>query len=130
MLNWFLSRFSNASDIVKDCPSIKGHVTLNLTKDGKIVRQVEGYNIWTLTGREFLAELIGIHTYSNTPADRVFFRNDRVSYIGMGSGSQEEVSNITKLVNPVAFTGGTNGTFLAQLDQPTFPASSLGTPKT
>ena len=123
-------------DAMKDCPSIQGHVTLRLEERGKLVKQVEGYNIWTLTGREFLSELIGLKAFHATvPGNRQFFREDRVAYIGVGTGTQTEVAEVSSLVSPVAAntgaTSSTVGTFLMPLDAPaTLPATSLSTTNT
>lgn len=131
LLNWF---GPSAVDTIKSCPSIQGHVTIQmLNQRGKVVKQSEGYNIWTLTGREYLSELIALQTFNTVEADRVLFRNDRVAYIGMGTGSQPEVAEVNSLVSPVSLDTATSGsgTYLAVLDDPaTFPATSSSTTKT
>lgn len=129
LLNWF---GPSAVDTIKSCPSIQGHVTIQmLNQRGKVVKQSEGYNIWTLTGREYLSELIALQTFNTVEADRVLFRNDRVAYIGMGTGSQPEVAEVNSLVSPVSYDTGSYGTYLAVLDSPaTFPATSSSTTKT
>lgn len=110
--------------VFKHNPLIEGRFHLELRERGKRVTSRDGFNIWTLTGREFLAELIALE--SNNP--RTLFRNDRVAYIGMGSGAQSEVSNITSLVDPVVYK---TGEYLAALATPaTFPSSGTTTTKT
>ena len=125
LLNWFGPK---SVDTIKSCPSIQGHVTVQLLDDrGRVKHQTEGHNIWTLTGREYLSELIGLNSFSAIEANRGLFRNDRVAYIGLGIGSQAEVSTVSGLVNPVSYDTGTaqSGTFLAVLDTPSvFPSSS------
>ena len=109
-------------------PAIQGKFCITLEDKGKVIEKREGYNIWTLTGREFLAELISLQLFSTVEADRQLFRNDRVAYLGIGSGSQPKIPNIPHLVTPVEYA---SGEFLAPLDSPaTFPAVTTGTPKT
>jgi len=125
LLNWFGPK---SADTIKSCPTIQGHVTIQLLDHrGKVKTQTEGHNIWTLTGREYLSELIALRAFSTAEAGRGLFRNDRVAYIGMGVGSQPEVSSVSSLVAPVSYDTGSQGTgtFLAVLDTPSvFPASS------
>ena len=121
-------------DVLKDCPSIEGYVTLRLEERGKLVKQVEGSNIWTLTGREFLSELIGLKLFSTVEANRQFYRKDRVAYIGVGTGTQPEVAEVSKLVSPVTYnataTSSTSGDFLAPLDPAVLPSTSLAVTNT
>lgn len=110
--------------IWKHNPAIAGHVRLEMRERGKLVTCREGSNIWTLTGREYLAELMALEATS----PRTVFREDRIAYIGMGSGSQAEISNITSLVAPVPYK---TGAFLASLATPaTFPTSGTTTTNT
>ncbi len=110
--------------LFKHNPRIEGHFQLEARERGKLCHRLEGFNIWTLTGREFLAELIALQATS----PRTLFRNDRVAYIGMGSGAQAEVSNITSLVAPVPYK---SGEFLAAVAAPaTFPTSGTSTTNT
>ena len=129
LLNWFGPK---AVDTIKSCPEIQGHFTVQmLDSSGKVRRQSEGYNIWTLTGREYLSELISLQTFSAIEADRVLYRNDRIAYIGLGTGSQPEVAAVSSLVYPVGYdTGVQSGNFLAVLDPAQFPATSSATTKT
>jgi hypothetical protein len=115
LLSWFTPR------VLKDhasAPAIKGHVTIDTFEGGKRRQHVEGSNIWTLTGREYLAELIALKAISGD----TFFRNDRIAFVGVGAGSQPEVANIPELVAPVPYAPGE---FLARLKVPaTFPVLS------
>jgi hypothetical protein len=102
----------------QSAPAIKGHVTIDTFERGKHVQHAEGSNIWTLTGREYLAELIALKAFSGDK----FFRNDRIAYVGVGAGSQPEVANIRSLVDPVPYAPGE---YLARLKVPaTFPVLS------
>lgn len=129
ILSWF---GPSAADTLKSQPAIKGHMTVQLfNKKGKLCKQTEGFNIWTLTGREYLSELIGLQTFSTVEANRVLHRNDRIAYIGLGTGSQPEVAAVSSLVYPVGYdTGVQSGSFLAVLDPADFPATSSATTKT
>ena len=123
LLNWF---GKGAEDAIKSCPAIQGHVTIQmLDQRGKLKYMSEGYNIWTLTGREYLSELVALQQFT-TP--RTTFRDDRIAYIGMGLGAQPEVAEVESLVESISYDG-TN--FLAPLVFPaTFPSSSSSTTKT
>jgi hypothetical protein len=107
----FLSEYSG------DRIHAKGFVSLHLRERGKIVKgsKREGSNIWTLSGREHLAQLQSYRNYSTSAGER----RDRIRYIGFGTGSQPEVSSVSALVNPIAFDGSNN--FLAQVALPTYP---------
>lgn len=97
---------------------VNGWVRALLRERGKIVHGSlrEGHNIWTNTGREFLAMLMSIATAPTTK-----FRGDSVSYIGVGIGAQVEDSGVIQILTPVAYA---TGLFLAFLDvPPTFPLS-------
>ena len=123
----FLSRFvnpRNLRDLVKHGASIRGHLSVELREGGKLRHQSSGFNIWTLTGREYLAEVIALQAWS----PRTLFRNDRVAYIGVGSGAQPEVSEISSLVDPVPYR---TGEFLAAIEAPaSFPTSGTSTTNT
>lgn len=99
---------------------VKGWVRALMRERGKIVPGSlrEGHNIWTNTGREFLALLM---TYQAPAATQ--WRDDRVFYIGAGTGAQTEDATVTGLIAPTAYSGST---FLAPLDltagvSPSFP---------
>lgn len=100
----------------KSVVEVKGWVRALCRERGKIVPGTlrEGHNIWTNTGREYLAMLMSIETGPTTA-----YRNDRISYIGVGTGATVEDVGVLSLVTPVEYTPGT---FLKDLDfPPTFP---------
>lgn len=112
-------------DVAPYDPTIRGHFTLECREGGKLRARREGYNIWTLTGREYLAELIAL---SAVNPSRTTFREDRVAYIGMGTGAQPQVSNVLSLVEPVPYK---SGEFLAPLATPaTFPVTGVSAART
>jgi hypothetical protein len=110
--------------VIHHDPMVEGRVRIETREGGKRRQVSEGKNIWTLTGREYLAEMIALSARS----PRTTFRDDRVAYIGVGTGSQAEVANIESLVDPVPFV---TSEFLAPTQTPAlFPASGTGTPIT
>lgn len=92
---------------------VKGWVTCLMRERGKIVpgSRRSGHNVWTTTGREYLAMLMS-YTTANTNAT---YRNDRIAYIGVGTGAQPEDASVANLIAPVAYNGSAH--FLAPIDQ-------------
>lgn len=124
LLDLFNLRRRQAQELIKHNPAIEGRVQIETRERGKLVERRDGSNIWTLTGREYLSELIALQASS----PRTVFRNDRVAYIGLGSGAQAEVANITSLVDPVPYLASE---FLAPLVTPAeFPTSGTTTTNT
>lgn len=78
----------------------------------------EGHNIFTITGRNFLAKLVAWQTIG---AVDVPYTQRRVRWIGVGSGTQLEVATITALNHPVLATAAQ---YLAALQSVEFPTSS------
>lgn len=109
-------------DDTKSVVEVQGWVKMVMRERGKIVpgSHREGHNIWTNTGREYLAMLMSIQTGPSTA-----FRNDRIAYIGVGTGAQIEEAGVLGLVTPAAYV---TGQFLAALDvPPTFPLTPTRT---
>lgn len=111
----------------KELVEIEGFFSAVCRERGKLVygTRREGKNIWTLTGREYLAQLMSYSAYGSSahgagsPNPDVPARDDRIRYFGFGTGTQPEVSSVTALVNPISFDGGVN--YLAQVGIPTYP---------
>lgn len=115
-------RLWHEPDSEKSVVEVKGWVQLCLRERGKVVpgSRREGFNIWTNSGREYLALLMSIQTGPNTA-----FRNDRMAYIGVGTGATVEDVGVLRLVTPAQFQVGQ---FLAPLDiPPTFPLTPTRT---
>jgi len=100
---------------------VTGWVRAVLRERGKIVpgSRREGKNIWTNYGRELITQLIA---YKDTGL--VKHRDDRLFYIGVGTGSQVEDVGVTSLITPVDYNASSE--FLAPLDlslgvSPSFP---------
>lgn len=112
----------------KEEVKIEGFFSVMCRERGKIVpgSRRQGRNIWTLTGREYLARLMSYASYSpDTPS-----RDDRIRYIGFGIGTTPEVSSVSRLVSPIGFDSAGGTIFLAELAIPTYPfqsSSSFGT---
>jgi hypothetical protein len=112
-------------DAIKHEPLIQGVLRVELRSGGKLKAVREGYNIWTLTGREYLAEIMALSALNPS---RATFREDRVAFIGVGTGAQPEISNITSLVEPVPYKAGE---FLAFLGAPAqFPITGVDSART
>jgi len=94
----------------KSVIEVKGWVRTLCRERGKIVPGSlrEGHNIWTNTGREFVAMLM---TYKAGGLSA--YRDDRMSYVGIGTGLQTEDPGVTGLVRPIPYV---SGVFLAPLD--------------
>jgi hypothetical protein len=68
---------------------------------GEVIHERVGHNVWTNTGREYSA-LIKTNRADGTP-----YRQDRIAYVGLGSGTQPETVSVSSVVMPEAFTGVT-----------------------
>lgn len=109
----------------KSVVEVKGWVNICLRERGKIVpgSRRDGKNIWTNSGREYLALLMSIS--SGSVISGTTFRSDAVAYIGVGTGATLEDVNVLSLVNPVAFAPST---YLAAFEiAPTFPLTPTRT---
>lgn len=76
-------------------------ITARDTKTGKIIAERVGHNVWTNTGREYSCLL---KTYKNN--NRETYRNDKICYIGLGTGTQVESVAVRRLSQPVAWSAG------------------------
>jgi hypothetical protein len=93
---------------------IKGYLKMITRERGKIVETREHSNVFTTTGKEWISQLMSYSSYSPLTGAR----NDRIKYIGIGTGSQPQVPSVSALITPISFDG-TN--FLAQLNIATYP---------
>jgi hypothetical protein len=89
---------------------VRGWVQTCLRERGKIVpySRRERHNVWTVTGREYMAQI-------SSPS---FARNDRIAYVGVGTGMQAAETSVIRLAQPVPYV---TGVFLAPLGEPTYP---------
>lgn len=94
---------------MKDGIAVTCNVRISVRERGKLITVREGHNVWTNAGREYDCLL---KTYN--PATAAGFRNDRIDYIGVGTGAQVESVSVTSLVTPVTYDGNN---FLAQIDR-------------
>jgi hypothetical protein len=91
------------SDIIELC-----NVEIIAKKDNKVVYKCDGHNVWTSIGREYSCLL---KTYRPTGEP---YRDDRIAYIGLGTGSQIESVSVDRLVNPIPFNA--SGAWLKRID--------------
>ena len=68
---------------------------------GEIIAKRDGHNVWTNTGREYSCLL---KTYKNN--NRETYREDKICYIGLGTGTQVESVSVRSLSRPVAWSAG------------------------
>lgn len=109
----------------KEPIEIKGFFSLVCRERGKLVpgTRREGFNICTLTGREYVAQMISYQ--SDGIGGKEAIRNDRMLYFGFGRGQSPEVSSVSQLADPVIWDD--LGRFLAEVSFPTFPLSPART---
>jgi len=93
---------------------IKGFVQIKTFERGKKISNFELKNVFTTTGKEWLTQLMSYSSY----APLTGARNDRIRYIGLGSGTKPQTPNVDSLATPISYDG-TN--FLAQLNIATYP---------
>lgn len=106
---------------LKDTLCPEANMFALMRERGKIVpgSRREGHNVFTVTGRNLLSKLISWQTIGATD---IPYTQRRVRWIGMGTGSQLEVSTVSQLVQPVIVSGSN---YLVALSSPqTFPNST------
>lgn len=119
--------------VLESMASPTGWVRLFLRERGKIVpgSHRESHNIWTNTGREYLALHQTIDTrpppagwIPGVPNRSLPFRVDNIGYIGVGTGSQVEDVSVLRLVEPAPYAAGE---FLAAIQSVSFPLTPSST---
>ena len=97
---------------------VVSNVELVLRERGKIIARRDGHNVFTVTGRNLLSKLLAWQTISTTD---IPFTHRRTRWIGVGKGSQLEVTTVSSLVNPVL----ANSTdYLVAVQSAEFPTST------
>jgi len=88
---------------LRDTIQIEGNVTLFMRERGKIVPGSfrEGHNVFTITGRNLLSKLIAWQTIAGTD---IPFTSRRTRWMGVGSGTQLEVTTVSALATPLLST--------------------------
>lgn len=81
--------------------------------------QRDGHNVFTTTGRDWLAHLAAWETIGG--GGDVPFTNRRVRWMGVGDGTQAEVEGVTSLNSPVEVT---TGIYLAAIQTTDFPTTT------
>jgi hypothetical protein len=103
-----------------ECFGVRGRVEIEARERGKLVYSLNKNNVFTITGREWVAQLMSYSNYSPlTPT-----RNDRIRYIGVGTGIKPQVATVDSLAAPTSVDGAN---FLARLNLPTYPLSPAKT---
>lgn len=77
----------------------KSNLRITARERGKILRRVEGHNIWVDLGREYLAQLIGYLSYTGPTGNPE--RDDRLRYIGLGIGGDRQVALAVANASPL-----------------------------
>lgn len=85
---------------------------------GKLVSKREGHNVFTITGRNWLSKLVSWSTFGSPD---IPYTHRRVRWIGVGTGSQNEVTSVSALNTP-AKVNSTD--YLALLDSVEFPTAT------
>lgn len=67
----------------------------------EVLHERIGHNVWTNTGREYSCQIKTADALGNA------IRSDLIYYMGVGSGSQPETVNVTKVERPLAYEQGT-----------------------
>jgi len=100
--------------------SIECNVYLLMRERGKVVQGScrEGHNILTVTGKNWLSKLVGWKTIAGTD---VPYTHRRVRWMGVGSGTQLEVSTVAALVQPRL---ATSTDYLRSIQRIEFPTST------
>ena len=90
-------------------------VVARCSLSGDVLAERIGHNVWTTTGREYSC-MLKTFGPNGTP-----LRNDRIAYVGLGSGNQPESVSVARLVTPLAWA---TGRFLKPLahELTTFPS--------
>lgn len=111
---------------VNELIEVKNNLHLRVYERGKLLRHVEGHNIWLNLGREYLASLLAYTSFVGPTPER----NDRIRYMGIGIGGTRQLAlptansaplstaypgsnaqtdtdpTVTKLERPVRVSGG------------------------
>lgn len=81
----------------------------------------EGHNVFTTTGKSWLAKLVSWYTISGTD---VPYTQRRVRWMGVGTGEQAEAQTVPFLETPALVTGTS---YLAEIQSVEFPATGAVT---
>jgi len=100
--------------------AVEANVYALMRRGGKIIpgSQREGHNVFTITGRNLLSKLLAWQTISATD---IPFTHRRTRWMGIGIGSQLEVTTVSALAQPVL---ATPTDFLVPLQSAEFPTST------
>ncbi len=88
-----------STDHIKEVCNV--YITARNKDTGEIIAVREGHNVWTNIGREYSCLL---KTYKNN--NREVYREDKICYIGLGTGTQVESVAVQRLSQPIAWSAG------------------------
>lgn len=77
---------------------VKNNLHIRVFERGKLVKHVEGHNIWLNLGREYLASLMAYTSFSPLTPER----DDRVRYMGVGIGGTRQLALTTANSPPLS----------------------------
>ena len=83
---------------IVDLVEVKQNLSLIARERGKIVARRDGHNIWLDLGREYLAQLISLASFSPD----VPVRDDRIKYMGVGIGGTRQLALSTANSAPIS----------------------------
>jgi len=98
--------------------AIHANVSLLLRERGKLVTTREGHNVFTFTGRNLLSKLLAWETVAGVD---IPYTNRRVRWMGVGIGTQLEVTTVEGLNSPWK---ATDSDYLVGIQETTFPTST------
>lgn len=103
---------------LNDIIEVRHNLSIEVRERGKLVSNWSGHNVFTNTGRDWLARLSAWQTIGSPDTP---FTNRRVRWMGLGTGTQSEVATVTSVVTPAQITVGT---YLGAIQRAEFPTSN------
>lgn len=76
------------------------YITARDRATGAVIAERVGHNVWTNVGREYSCL---IKTYKSDALTA--YREDRIAYMGVGTGTQPETVSVSALTTPVPYRG-------------------------
>jgi hypothetical protein len=83
---------------IRDRVEVRNNVKFTMRERGKKVFEYENHNIWLNLGREYLASLIDYTSFTGPTPER----NDRIAYMGVGIGSNQQIALTTANSPPLS----------------------------
>jgi len=99
--------------------AVRSNMSVTMRERGKLVDRREGHNVFTITGRNLLSKLLSWQTPLTT--NDVPYTQRRVRWMGVGIGTQLEVTNVSSL-NQATLATATD--YLVPIQSVEFPTST------